>query len=191
MKRKQMYMSLFVVAILVLSTFAFVLSFNQNQQQDLSYNGFEFTLQNNQWATEIQTPFGEKEYSFFNHPNELLIDVPAEISAKVKASQTITLSFDPSIQEIQYIDAARFQLTQYLIQDLGKNVRNAVTNQTTAYDFPLETCGTAQDSLYVTFTQGNQSSASITNNCITISSFTSLDHLKYSEKIIYQLLGVM
>ena len=189
-KRKQMYMSIFVVIILVLSTFAFVLSFKA-PTQDFSYNGFEFTQKNNQWITEITTPLGEKEYSFYTHPSELWMDLSPEITAKIKQFPTITIAFDPTIEEIQYVEVARFQLIQFLATDLGKNVHSAVTNTTTLYDFPVETCTPNSDSLFISFTQNNQSTASVDGNCIHIYASDSMDFIRYAEKIIYQLLGVI
>jgi hypothetical protein len=186
MHRKQMFFSIFVVALLVFSTFAFVLSFKA-PAQDYSYNGFEFSSRNNQWITEANS----KEYAFYFHPQDLWMALPQEVITKIRQSPSITIAFDPTMDEIQNLEIARFELAQFLMQDLGKNVQSAVTNQSSAYSFPVETCTQNSNSLFITFSKNNQSSASVNGNCIDISSVNTADHVRYAEKIIYTLLGVM
>lgn len=185
------YMGLFIVAVMILSTFGFIIGFNQNSAQDYSYNGFEFTQEGNQWVTEADTPFGKREFAFLFHPLSLNVDVPAAIPDAIKRTPEIVLAFDPNITEIQYVDAARFELSQYLISYLGKNLRHAVTQNTTIYGFPVETCSQKPDVIYVTFEGSNESSASITENCITLTALNPTDYLEYSEKIIYMMLGII
>src|SRR3989344_6397030 len=145
------YMGLFIVAVMILSTFGFIASFNQNTQQDYSYNGFEFEQKNNQGVTEADTPFGKQEFAFLFHPLSLTVDVPAEIPNAIKQTPEIVLTFDPNITEIQYVDAARFELSQYLLTNLGKNLRHTVTQNTTIYGFPVETCSQKPGTTYLTF----------------------------------------
>ncbi|MBI4153228.1 hypothetical protein HY497_01780 [Candidatus Woesearchaeota archaeon] len=188
---RKKYMGIFIVAVMILSTFGFIASFNKNTQQDYSYNGFGFEQKNNQWVTEADTPFGKQEFAFLFHPLSLTVDVPVEIPNTLKQVPEIVLAFDPNITEIQYVDAARFELSQYLITSLGKNLRHAVTQNTTAYSFPVETCSKKSDMAYITFGASNESSASINENCITITTFNPSDYIEYSEKIIYMMLGVI
>ena len=185
------YMGLFIVAVMILSTFGFIASFNQNTQQDYSYNGFEFEQKNNQWVTEADTPFGKQEFAFLFHPLSLTVDVPAEIPNAIKQTPEIVLTFDPNITEIQYVDAARFELSQYLLTNLGKNLRHTVTQNTTIYGFPVETCSQKPGTTYLTFEASNESSAFINENCITITALNPADYIQYSEKILYMMLGVM
>ena len=185
------YMGLFIVAVMILSTFGFIASFNQNTQQDYSYNGFEFEQKNNQWVTEADTPFGKQEFAFLFHPLSLTVDVPAEIPTAIKQSPEIVLAFNPNITEIQYVDAARFELSQYLITTLGKNLRHAVTQNTSIYNFPVETCSQKLNTLYITFEEANESIASLNENCIAITALNPADYIQYSEKILYMMLGVM
>lgn len=188
-RRKKFVVSIFFVFILVASTIGFVATFQQ-PTQDFSYNDHEFTQRNNQWVTEIETPFGEKEYAFYYHPAYFTIHVPLDVVQTIKASPEIVLTFDPNVTEIQYVDAARFQLHNYLTLDLGKNVQHAVMTNTTLYNFPVERCG-ARNALYISFVEGNQSTITQENNCITIQSFSAVDYIQYSESIIYRLLGVI
>jgi len=188
-RRKKFVVSIFFVFLLVASTVGFVVSF-KTPEQDYSYNDYQFTQVNNQWVTEVETPFGEKEYAFYYHPLYFTVDVPQNIVQAVKASPEVVLTFDPTIPEIQYVDQARFELANYLVLDLGKSVQHAVIQNTTLYGFPVETCGT-RNALYITFTQGNQSEITQQDNCITIQSFSGIDYLQYTENMLYRLLGVV
>lgn len=189
--RKKAYIGLFIVAVMILSTFGFIASFNQSSQQDYSYNGFEFKQQGNLWVTEVETPFGEKEFVFLYHPLSLDVDVPATIPNMIQQTPDIVLVFDPNITEIQYVDAARFELSQYLVPNLGKNIRHTVTKNTTQYSFPVETCSSKPNTLYITFEESDERSATINENCITILASSPVDYIQYAEKIIYMMLGVV
>lgn len=189
--RKKAYIGLFIIAVMILSTVGFIASFNQNQQQDYSYNGFEFKQQGNLWVTEAETPFGEKEFGFLFHPLSLEVDVPEAVPAAIKQAPNIVLAFNPNVSEIQYVDAARFELSQYLVPELGKNVKHMVTQNTTQYNFPVETCSPVPNTVYITFEEAEQRSATINDNCITLTALSPIDHVQYAETIIYMLLGVI
>jgi hypothetical protein len=193
-RRKKFYISLFIVAVMVLSTLGFVASYGQGNINsggtDYSYNGIEFTQLGNQWQTTVDTPFGEQDFTFFYHPLHFTTTVPSEITEAITASPDITLTFDPNITQVQFIDAGRFQLSNYLINNLGKNVEHATTSNTTAYALPVLTCTSGQTHITITYREG-ESGISQENNCITIQSYSSVDYLQYSEQIIYKLLGVI
>ena len=187
-RRKKMAISIFFVVILVASTAGFVATFNT--KQDTSYNGYDFELRGNQWVAEVDTAFGTEEFVFYHHPLDLRVQVSPAIVDAIKAAPTVVLVFDPNITDIQYAELGRFQLNQYLVSQLGKNVEHAITAPHSAYTFPVVQC-IPDGKLYILYQQGNVSSASLTDNCVTLESFSGLDYLEYSESIVYRLLGVI
>lgn len=184
--RKKLYISLFIIAVMVLSTFGVYLSASGNSS-DGGYNGFTFRQKNNQWITKVN----DKDYAFFFHPLDLTMDVPQEIITAIRQSPSLTLTFDPNMSQLQYADVARFELSQFLAFDLGKNVENAVLNKTSVYNLPIAACSGTEDKLFITFIEANESKAFIENNCITIATDNPTEYLGYAEKIIYSLLGIV
>ena len=183
-----MLVSLFFVVILVASTAGFVVTFRQ-QPIDYSYNDFEFEQRDGQWVTEVDTSFGEQEFAFYNHPLNMDISVGPDVVQAIRESPHIVLLFDPNITEIYFVDAARFQLQQYLVSQLGKNVEHAITTESTLYQFPVQQC--SGDKLYLIYVAGENKSITKENNCITMTSYSSIDFLEYSEEIVYRLLQVI
>ena len=180
---------MFIIAVMVLSTFGFILSFNtQTPDQQLDYNGFKFRIVDNQWTTKVDG----QEYAFYFHPLDMNIQVPGDVKSTINTAPKIYLTFDPEITELQYVDLARFKLSQFLT-NLGKNVENAVLNQTELYDLSTITCQNASaQSTVIQFKELNQSKIFIESDyCIRISAFTSADFVKHAEGIIYTLLGVI
>lgn len=189
MRMQKTLVSLFFVVILIASTAGFVATFRQ-QPSDYSYNGYEFKQRDNQWVTEVETPFGTEEFAFYVHPLNLDVTVSDDTIQAIRASPTIVLLFEPNVSEIHYVDAARFQLSQYLVSQLGKNVEHAVTANNTLYNFPVKKCS-PDGKLYVIYSFGENRSLMKNDNCITITSYSSPDFLQYSEAIVYRLLGVI
>ncbi len=189
--KSKAYIGLFIVAVMILSTFGFIVGFNQNTAQDYSYNGFEFEQQGNHWVVEAETPFGTKEFTFLLHPLSLSVDVPTTIPEAIKQTPTIIFTFDPNVTGIEYVDAARFELSQYFISNLGKNIRHTVTQNTTQYSFPIETCTQTPNTVYIIFEESDQSNASLSDNCITLAASSPQDYIEYAEKIIYMMVGII
>ena len=173
MRRKQnnqkVYISIFIVAVMVLSTFGFIASY-QTSETTNTYNGFEFTFRNSRWIIEATSPTGTKEYSFKSYPTELTEPLSNDIVTLVRFSPTIILTFDPNITQIGNVDEARFELTRFLVFDLGKNVVNAVMRDNSTYALPIEECVPSDDNVYITFIQSNTTGAFLAGNCITLAS---------------------
>ena len=186
-RMKKTLVSLFFVVILIASTAGFVVTFRQ--PNDTSYNGYDFEQRNGQWITKVETPFGTEEFAFYNHPLNIDVTINDDILQTIRASPTVVLLFDPNITGIEFVDAARFQLQQYLVTQLGKNVEHAVIINSTLYPFPVQHC--SSDKLYLIYTSSENRTITKNDTCITMTSYSSLDFLQYSEAIIYRLLGVI
>ena len=189
-KRKKAYIALLLAAIMILSVFGIVLS-NQSPLNDagkLEYNDITFRLINNQWTAEIKG----KERSFFFSPIDLSEKtLPSELRQAIVQTPTMTITFDPNISQLHYLDAARFELSEVLLLDFGKNIRHGVTNATGAYEFPVVSCQPSAEELFITFIEANVSSAQMDGNCVTIAAVTPVEYIQYSEKLIYLLLEVI
>ena len=184
--RKKVYLSIFIVAIMVLSTFGIIANYT-SPNQDTDYNGFSFYRDaNGFWITSVN----DQDYKFFFHPLDLGVEIPDEITEKIKQSKTITLTFSPKMQDLQYLDAARFELSQFLTER-GIQVASGITEINETYGLPVVLCNPSSENPIIHFTSSNTTSASIDSSCITFTAATSERHLAHAEKIIYTLLGVI
>ena len=96
------------------------------------------------------------------------------------------------MEHLEFVDLARFQLGMLLGQKYGAYLTNAVTNETSVYNFPIITCENATESVpVIKFEKTNITDASIDNNCLKISGQDDISLIKLTDKIRYILLGVM
>lgn len=188
--RKKVYLSLFIVAIMVLSTLGFIGSYT-TPEQDTGYNNFEFERRGDQWVMEVDNGVEVREYSFYLHPSDIAVYLEPEIVDAVRESPDITLAFHPNLTRPEFADAARFELAKYLSEDLGKNLGSAVTMNTTRYDFPVIPCAPNATSIIIAFEPGEESDIIKNGNCISIATNNPIDYIVYVEKLIYILLGVI
>lgn len=190
-ERKKVYMSVFIIVIMVLSVFGYVANFysggsSNDQTSRYSYNGYEFSRNDNQWEVSVE---GE-QYNFAFHPLDLNFNIPSRVSEKIDSNDDITLLINPDMDQIQYVELSRFKLQEFL-RSRGKNVNSAVVNSSDRYDLPVKKCDSNSSSLSIYFNNSLNSRSSVDGNCINIGGTTSSDYLGFSEKIIYKRLGVI
>jgi hypothetical protein len=185
---KKVWISLFIIAVMVLGTFGFIAGYQSSDNSNTDYNGFSFRqLDNQQWETEVN----DRDYSFYFHPSQLVLFVPTSIVNTIETTPQITLTFDPTVNELQYVELSRFSFGQFLINQ-GKFVQHAVTSASDEYPLlPVQTCSPEGDEVYVTFAAGNESVASIDGNCITLTAQNPAQYIGFTEKIEYMMLGII
>ncbi len=184
--RKKLFISIFIIAVMVLSTFAIILSSFAPEQDQLEFNGFKFKVKNRQFITEVN----DKEYIFYLHPTQILSTIPSEAITAIQQNPSIIISFEPNATQPQFLDTSRLQLERFLTLDLQKSVENAIIKPSTVYQLPVKTC-TKDANFYIVFTESNETLASFEDNCLALSASRPVDFLIYSEELIYKLLGII
>jgi len=178
---------IFAIAILIIFIMvgsSLMIGLDRDEQSQLKYNDHRFAFQNNQWTTTINN----YELTFHHHPTELdylNITQPENLN-----SPLIYLTFDQN-QTNEYLELSRLKL------DLASQLTNTYFSHGTIkfsedYNLPTVTCQNATSNIPVLFYQkSNQTFISYKNNCYTLNAQTNIDYLKLTERIIYQILGVI
>lgn len=181
---KKWLVALVLFSIILMIGSSLIIGLNNNQSSNYNYNNFKFTYQNRQWKTVINN----YQLEFYHHPTEvdyLNISNPEKLN-----SPLIYLTFNPN-QTNEYLELSRLKLdlTAQLTQTYFSHGN---TQPSEEYNFPIITCQNATPYAPVIFYQkSNHTSISFNNNCYILNAQTKSDYLKLTERIIYQILGVI
>lgn len=195
-------MSIFILFIMVGSTFGFIYSYYQdeNSKQNFEYNGFELKTKNNMWTLDI----GGKVLDFYNHPSQLeSINLSERAKNELVNGNPIVVTFDPedNLNNIyaQYLDQVRLDLS------LSINAISAVTNKSELYaQLPQISCANKT----VAYNEGesiknynlniiylkksNETKITVADNgCVILESQTAIGFLELKDRLVYGLFDVM
>jgi len=182
-KAKQVVMGIVIALIMVLSTFGIIIG---NQTSSLSYNGYKFQLNGNQYATKING----KEMIFYSLPSQSdFINVSSSIPNKIKESYIVMLTFNPADKvNIQIIELVRFDLSQ----SLNKVILDGVLNVSTDYpSLPLITCANATLKTPVIIMNMSDTPGIVDiDNCIYLNA-RGTEFLRMRDRLLYSYYGVI
>ncbi|MBI1969362.1 hypothetical protein HYS48_01595 [Candidatus Woesearchaeota archaeon] len=183
-----------IIAIMVLSSAAFIFFSNPNVETDLSYNGFEFSRQQNYYVLQ----YNEERIPFINHPGtvqQILIE-PSTME-KLQNSPQWYLTFNPDMElsALQAMDSIRFDFGFLLPKNKNVYVVEGIAEYSPLYSsLPQITCKNATAYIPVLFfNQSNQSQMSIQqrDNCILIEAQNAFQMLQFRDRVLYNMFGVI
>ncbi|MGM5485180.1 MAG: hypothetical protein ACQEP1_04900 [Nanobdellota archaeon] len=185
-KRKRtsrMFFGIFTIIVMVGGGVGIFANNMGNNNEETGYNDFSFTRTREGWITEIDG----REMAFTSHPLELeRYNVSDDVADTIRGSKGVILTNDPSSRLRN--DIARAQ--QNLKKKTAINMRNAF-NTESEYDVPVIGCANSTEEVpVIVFEQGNSSEIT-KDDCIHVRSATASDFMRLSERIVYELLGVM
>lgn len=183
--KKTLYVSIFIVVIMVSSTLGFILTRSTSSSQN--YNGHKFYLRNNHWVLEKD----KQEYSFYFHPSELEnINLSSSLTFTLQDSPVIALSFNPNAS-LEYIDYSRFTLAENLFRQ-NTYVINGITQPHKNYNLSIITCqnATPQQPVLI-LRKANTTQIREEKPCFYLEASSEYDFIALTERTIYSLLGVM
>jgi len=186
---KKVLMSIFIVAIMVLSVFGFMMSYQTNQSEKLDeYNGYEFKKTGQGFMTEINN---EKIY-FKYYPGDLeKINISDDTKAILSETEAMFITYDPDSDFASAIAEIEFDLEQK-IQKVGRPVIAQGLTNATEYALPEITCSNATKVMPVLYVKrGKTSEITASNNCITLTAETESILNAYYAKVLYVIFGVM
>lgn len=188
MMNKQTLAALFIIGVMVFSTFGFILSESTGNAQTFSYKGKAFVLTEEGLFTLIN---GKKV--FFTSLPDRLENIAVENSVKklFKETPVITISYNPNSEDAELLGYAQFSFEDRSIK-IGKPiVINALTNST-GYSLPEMNCANAtQTSPILVFEKSNETSAQLKNDCVTIKYSSQQDLFEVVDKLVYIVAGVL
>jgi hypothetical protein len=184
-KRKQMFMSLFIVAIMSLSVLGYMIGKDSNDSS--KYNGFSFIKTQKGWKTEANN----KEIFFGYHPSQVSnINISKEIIQKINNSFQIYTTSDENSLNKQSIALSQFEFSN-IMQDYNKYTVIAFTDQNN-FNKPIITCANATSFVpVIMFEKYNQTEVTESGNCIYFRSRSDADFIALKDRVLYGVLGII
>lgn len=178
-------LAIFIAVIMVGSIADIMLNNNDTQ---LSYNGYKFLVSGNQIYTKIE---GEN-YLFYYFPSDLEgLNMSDDTKDALRNMQMFYFTFDPENKYLSDIDSIRSDLASDLSKS-GKFFSNAKTTDSLAYDIPVITCSNATAFVPVVyFKEGERTGFFKEGDCIIAESSSANGFLALKDKMLYVMLGVM
>lgn len=186
---KKVLMSIFIVAIMVLSVFGFMMSYQTNQQDKLEdYNGFKFS----RTQKGIKTNIEGKAFYFNYYPGDLEnITIPEEAKLLFSDAKVFFFTYDPESEFASTIAEKQFDMEQKLTKIGSRFITKGFTNST-GYALPQITCANATPAMPVyQIEQCNETKIIIEDNCVKLTAANEFELNAYHTKLLYIFLGVM
>jgi len=184
-KKKRLFMSLFIVAIMTLSVLGYMIG--RNGEDVTTYKSFKFFKSNNMWATKIDG----KNVLFHYHPSQVdYMNISPSIIEKINNSLQIYQTSDENSNNKQAIALAQFEIVQQLSL-MNKFFVNGFTAEN-QYNLPIITCLNATENIPVLmFTKYNETTVEDENNCIYVKARSDNDFIALKDRILYGVLGII
>ena len=188
-EKKRWGLILFMVFIMIGTSFSFVFFGFQSQNEVVKYDGIRFVKNPTQniWIAKINGI--EAAFSFL--PNEVESILALDDSIKMlkdKFEIDVTYDLNSTFKESIALTQHQMELTlaQYNIF-----VRKGFTTNNT-FNIPIMTCNDATFNVPVVyFKHGNTTNIHSENNCIIAEAVTNSDVIKAKDRLLYGILGVM
>ena len=188
-KRNKIIISIIIAVVMVSSIIGFLYGTNVSENEmkyDINNKTYSFVRQNNMYILNLN----KQKIGFYYLPFEIDLNISDEISNKIKNSGVIYITFNPEMNNPEYIDVARFDLaTNFAMKNIY--TINGITNENVNYNLPIINCENATNFIPVIIMQeSNTTNVNMTNNCITMQG-KNFDFIKFRDLIIYKLYGVL
>jgi len=186
---KKMLVSLFIIAIMVLSAFGFILSYQTNQTEKLEeYNGYSFKKTTKGYLTEIN----DQKLYFDYYPGDLeQINITDDAKAILSQAEVLVITYDPNSDFAELIAEKEFDLEQKTDKTEKPFIAKGLTNATD-YALPQITCANATAEMPVIhMKRGNTSKITAKNNCIILEAETESILNAFYTKVAYIIFGVI
>ena len=184
-KRKQMFMSLFIVAIMSLSVLGYM--FGKDSSEPSKYKNFKFVRTQRGWEAKLN----DQKLIFNYHPSQVeQINVSKAIIEKLNNSVQIYLTSDENSKNKQAIALAQFELSN-IFSKYNKYLTVGFTDKNN-FNFTVITCANATAYIpVILFEKYNTTEVSESNNCLLLRSRSDQDFIALKDRILYGVLGII
>ena|GEM_PF-2875066 len=185
---KKVLMSVFIVAIMILSAFGFMMSYRTSQGEKEEYNGFDFIRA----PRGLKTKINEQEVYFDYYPQGLEnLSMPDDIKAMLKDAKALIVTYDPDSDFATYMAELQFNMEQELSGTGDVYVARGLTNAT-GTALPEFTCNNATAAMPVLYLKkGEESQIKSEDSCIILTASTEPEMNMFYNKIRYVIYGIM
>jgi len=184
--KKEAIITIFLAAIMVFSIFGIMIEGFTSNSQKVFYGKQAFSMTDNGWVTKI----GSKNFIFSYLPEELKdINVSNEIKNIVSEKKEIDFTSEFNDTFKQQIAFIVFD-SQQKLSEVNIYLRDGFTAET-EYQKPIINCNNQSYSVPIIYLKsGDATAIKSEGNCITISATSTEDLVRFTEKIIYIILGI-
>ena len=186
-ERKKWGLILFIVLIMIGTSFSFVFFGFSPVTEKVKYNKISFVNNGNIWIARING----KEAAFSFLPKDVeSISASEDISGRLRNKFEIDVTYDLNSTYKESIALAQHQMGLTLAA-YGIFVRKGFTTNNT-FNLPVITCNDATANVPVVyFKHGNSTNINMNNNCIIAEASKNEDFIKAKDRLLYGILGVM
>ncbi len=183
---KKVLVSLFIAAIMILSTIGFVANYSASSET-LKYKEFKFVRTPQGLRTKIDGTF-----YYFNFFPAQVEDITVEKEGKklLKDLRAVSVSYAPNSTFVSTM--AEVQL--YFEETLNPRDIFVVKGLTDSkgYQLPEITCLNATEKVpVIEFREANATKIAYANNCFVSETYSAQEFLRITDRILYLMLGVM
>jgi len=184
-KRIKLFMTFFIVAIMILSVLGFMIGRNSNEQ--LKYNDFKFTNKNNKFIIKINN----KDLDFDYFPSQVEnFNISNEVIEKIKGKIQIDATSNFNDDFAESIAYTLFDMGEKL-KILNIHLRKGFTTNT-SYNKPIITCNNAKTHIpVIMFEKSDKTVVYEENNCIIIKAGSQQDIIAVKDRILYSFFGII
>ena len=184
-KRKRLFMSMFIVAIMTLSVLGYMIG--RDTKEQLKYNDHKFYRYENRYGLKINN----YDVLFYFFPSQVEdLNISKEALDKIKTSVQIDVTSDVDSKYKEAIALAQFELAQ----SLPLNEQFVRSGFTTANEFdrPIINCEAATETVPVLlFKESNQTIVYKEDKCIIVEAKSEQDFLAVKDRILYSVFGII
>jgi hypothetical protein len=188
-KRNKIILSVVIALVMILSTIGFLYN-RESNDNELKYTiknkTYTFIREDDQYVLNLN----KEKIGFYYLPFEIELNMSDDIINQIKNSKIIYITFKPEAGYPEYIDVARFGLTNIF---MAKNIYaiNGITEENEKYALPVVTCENATAYVpVILMEETNITNIEIENNCIKLQG-KRLDFIKFRDIIIYKMYGIL
>ena len=187
----KLMMTYFIVFLMLGSVLGFVLSDSAGNPNRLTYNGYRIDVMPNRYILNYERE--KLEFVFSPFEAEMII-IPPELIDNLRAVPYFTISYDPNMVDSGELSYIRSMVSQYsYLKD--KLVGFAITEDSFMYDgISILNCdNSTRTSPIIVYQDSNEDNIQYNpeTGCIIVSSSNVNHRVQFSERIVYEILGVM
>lgn len=186
-ERKKWGLILFIVFIMIGTTFSFVFFGFSPATERVKYNGVSFVNNGNIWIAKING----REAAFSFLPSEVeSVSAFEDFSKRLQGRFEIDVTYDSNSTYKESIALVQHQMGLTLAA-YNIFMRKGFTANNT-FNLPVITCDNATMNVPVVyFKYGNATNIRMENNCIIAEASTNADFIKAKDRLLYGMLGVI
>ncbi len=186
MDKPKLWMSLFIIVIMVMSTAGFVINYATGGGK-VKYNGYSFSA----GKGVVSTSINGKELVLEYLPQQVeAINVSEDSINKLRSTKMVYMTSDHDSYS-DYVASAEFSMSHAIAYHLGIYSAAGFTKETNT-TAPVITCGNSTSQVPVLyFRKSNETRAFTDGNCVVAEAGSAQDFIALANRLVYGMLGVI